>query len=90
MCFVTVPTHLKEGRSSRGPFPHDADTWQAGMILTSEDGELGMDGNLPMRVLSNTLVNVLIPGSPEWLDPQNSTCAFIKFDCLEDKGKERQ
>lgn len=35
-----------------------------------------------MRVLSNTLINVLIPGSPERLDPQNSTCTFIKFNCL--------
>lgn len=48
-----------------------------------------MDGDLPMRVLSNALVNVLIPGSPEGLDPQNSTCTFIKFNRLGDKGKER-
>lgn len=57
------------------------------MLFTSEDGEFGMDGDLPMRVLSNTLVNVLIPGSPEGLDPQNSTCTFIKFNCLGDKGR---
>lgn len=57
--------------------------------LTSEDGELGMDSDLPVRVLSNTLVNVLIPGSAEGLDPQNSTCTFIKFNCLGDKGEER-
>jgi len=48
-----------------------------------------MDGDLSMRVLSNALINVLIPGSPEGLDPQNSTCTFIKFNCLEDKGGER-
>lgn len=65
-------------------------TQQAGMLFTSEDGELGMDGDLPMRVLSNTLVNVFIPGSPEGLNPQNSTCAFIKFNRLEDKERHTQ
>lgn len=57
-------------------------------FFTSEDGELGVDSDLPMRVLSNTFVNVLIPGSPEGLDPQNSTCTFIKFNGLGDRGKE--
>lgn len=47
-----------------------------------------MDSDLPVRVLSNTFVNVLVPGSPEGLDPQNSTCAFIKFNGLGDRGKE--
>lgn len=71
-----------------GAFSRDTDTWQAEMFFTSEDGQLGMDGDFPMRVLSNTLINVLIPGSPERLDPQNSTCTFIKFNCLGNKRKE--
>lgn len=44
-----------------------------------------MDSDLPMRVLSNTFIDVLVPGGPEGLDPQHSTCTFIKFNGLGDK-----
>lgn len=83
--FVTAVL-LSEGKELRSPLPVTL-TQQAGVLFTSEDGELGMDGDLPVRVLSNTLVNVFIPGSPEGLDPQNSTCAFIEFNCLGDKKR---
>lgn len=57
-----------------------------GRFLTSEHGELGVDSDLPMRVLSNALVNVLVAGRAEGLDPQDSTCTLIKLDGLGAEG----
>lgn len=49
---------------------------------TSQDGELRMNCDLPHRVLGHTLVHVLIPGCPKWLDPQHGPRALVKVNGL--------
>lgn len=49
---------------------------------TSEDGQLRMNCDFPHRVLGHTFVHVLIPGCPQWLDPQHRPGALIKVNGL--------
>lgn len=57
---------------------------------TSEDSELGMDCDLPNRVLGHALIHVLISGCPQRLDPQHSPRTPIKLDRLPWTRKEGQ
>lgn len=50
--------------------------------FTSDDGQLGTDGNLALAVLSHALVDVLITRSSERLDSQNSAGTLVKLDGL--------
>lgn len=49
---------------------------------TSKDGELRVNCDFPHRVLGHTLVHVLIPGRPKWLDPQHCPRALVKVNGL--------
>lgn len=55
---------------------------------TSEDSELGVDRDLPGRVLGHTLVHILVPGRPERLDPQHGPRAPVELDRLPRRGTE--
>lgn len=47
--------------------------------LTSDNGQLCSDRHLSFTVACHTLVDVLISGCSERLDPQHSTCTLIKL-----------
>lgn len=51
--------------------------------LTSNNGQLCSDRHLSLTVACHTLIDVLISGCSEWLNPQHSTCTLIKLYCLD-------
>lgn len=57
---------------------------------TSDDGQLGIDGDLPLAVLSHTLVDVLIAWRPERLDSEHGTGALIELDGLQEGQMKQQ
>jgi hypothetical protein len=56
-------------------------------VCTSKDGELCMNCDFAHRVLGHTLVHVLIPRRPKWLDPQDRPRALVKVNGL-GRGRE--
>ena len=47
--------------------------------LTSDDGQLGVDGDLALAVLSYTFVDVLVTRRPQRLDSQHCAGSLIKL-----------
>lgn len=64
----------------------EARTEGKGARLTSDDGQLGGDGHLPLAVARHALVGVLIPRRSERLDPQHGAGALVKLDGLDGRG----
>ena len=56
--------------------------------LTSDDGQLGGDGVLALAVLRHALVDVLVPGGPQGLDPQHGPRPVVVLDGLEHTGSQ--
>ena len=55
----------------------------SGSGLTSYDGQLGVDRDLALTVLGDALVDVLVPGGPERLDPEDGPRTLVKLDGLQ-------
>lgn len=50
--------------------------------LTSDDGQLGIDGDFTLTVLSHALVDVLITWRSQRLDPEYSAGSLVKLNGL--------
>lgn len=50
--------------------------------LTSDDGQLGIDSDLALTVLSNTFIDVLITWCSERLDSEYSAGSLVKLNGL--------
>lgn len=48
-------------------------------VFTSDNGQLCSDGDVSLAVACHTLVDVLVSGSSEGLDPQHGPSTFIKL-----------
>lgn len=57
--------------------------------LTSDDGQLGIDSNLALGVLSNALIDVLIPWCSERLDSEYGAGTLVKLNGLWGKAHKR-
>lgn len=51
---------------------------------TSDDGQLGIDGDLALAVLGHALVDVLVAWRPERLDSEHGAGALIELDGLQE------
>lgn len=52
--------------------------------LTSDDGQLGVDGDLALTVLGHTFIDVLVAWRPERLDSEHGAGALIKLNGLQE------
>lgn len=56
--------------------------WSARAGLTSDDGQLGIDGDLALHVLGHAFVDVLVARRAERLDSEHGAGSLIELDGL--------